>query len=119
MTPCPLVERATLLAEQRAEEGYMVDVKRQPDGTLLLVENHCPICVAAKACQGFCKFELNLFRDMLGSDAKVAREEHIVAGARRCAYRIPAKAAWPRHHDRGFHPTMSRRRSISALTAGT
>ena len=85
-----LAERAKLLAEQRAEEGYMAEVKRQPDGSLLLVENHCPICVAAKACQGFCKSELNLFRDVLGSDAKVEREEHILAGARRCAYRITA-----------------------------
>jgi predicted ArsR family transcriptional regulator len=87
-----LAERAKLLAEQRAEEGYMADVKRQPDGSLLLVENHCPICVAAKAYQGFCKSELNLFRDVLGAEAKVEREEHILAGARRCAYRItPAK----------------------------
>jgi len=85
-----LAERAKLLAEQRAEEGYMAEVKRQPDGSLLLIENHCPICVAAKACQGFCKSELNLFRDVLGSDAKVEREEHILAGARRCAYRITA-----------------------------
>jgi len=85
-----LAERAKLLAEQRAEEGYMAEVKRQPDGSLLLVENHCPICVAAKACQGFCRSELNLFRDVLGSEAKVEREEHILAGARRCAYRITA-----------------------------
>jgi predicted ArsR family transcriptional regulator len=85
-----LAERATLLAEQRAEEGYMAEVKRQLDGSLLLIENHCPICVAAKACQGFCRSELNLFRDVLGADAKVEREEHILAGARRCAYRITA-----------------------------
>src|SRR5688572_1018441 len=68
-----LAERTKLLAEQRAEEGYMAEVKRQPDGSLLLVENHCPICVAAKACQGFCKSELNLFRDVLGSDRKSTR----------------------------------------------
>jgi predicted ArsR family transcriptional regulator len=85
-----LAERAKVLAEQRAEEGYMAEVKRQSDGSLLLIENHCPICVAAKACQGFCRSELNLFRDVLGADAKVEREEHILAGARRCAYRITA-----------------------------
>lgn len=85
-----LAERAKLLAEQRAEEGYMAEVKRQPDGSLLLIENHCPICVAAKACQGFCRSELSLFRDVLGADAKVEREEHILSGARRCAYRITA-----------------------------
>ena len=83
-----VAERAKLLAEQRAEEGYMAEVKRLPDGALMLVENHCPICVAAKACQGFCRSELKLFRDILGPDAKVEREEHILAGARRCAYRI-------------------------------
>ena len=42
-----LLPRAVLLAEQRAEEGYMAEVKRHPDGSLLLIENHCPICVAA------------------------------------------------------------------------
>ena len=83
-----LAERARLLAEQRAEEGYMAEVKRQADGSLLLIENHCPICVAVTACQGFCRSELTLFRDVLGPDAKVEREEHILAGARRCAYRI-------------------------------
>lgn len=86
-----LAERTKLLAEQRAEEGYMAEVKRLPDGALMLIENHCPICVAAKACQGFCRSELNLFRDVLGPDAKVEREEHILAGARRCAYRITAE----------------------------
>ncbi|HEY1384379.1 MAG TPA: metalloregulator ArsR/SmtB family transcription factor [Dongiaceae bacterium] len=83
-----LAERARLLAEQRSEEGYMAEVKRLPDGALMLIENHCPICVAAKACQGFCRSELNLFREVLGADAAVERQEHILAGARRCAYRI-------------------------------
>jgi predicted ArsR family transcriptional regulator len=83
-----LAERAKLLAEQRSEEGYMAEVKRLPGGALMLIENHCPICIAAKACQGFCRSELNLFREVLGPDASVEREEHILAGARRCAYRI-------------------------------
>jgi predicted ArsR family transcriptional regulator len=83
-----LAERAKLLAERRSEEGYMAEVKRLPGGALMLIENHCPICIAAKACQGFCRSELNLFREVLGPDASVEREEHILAGARRCAYRI-------------------------------
>jgi len=85
-----LAERTKLLAAQRAEEGYMAEVKRLPDGALILVENHCPICIAAKSCQAFCRSELSLFRDVLGPDARVEREEHILAGARRCAYRITA-----------------------------
>ncbi len=83
-----LTDRAKLLAEQRSEEGYMAEAKRLPDGDVLLIENHCPICVAAKACQGFCRSELSLFRDVLGPEVQVEREEHILSGARRCAYRL-------------------------------
>lgn len=83
-----LAERAKLLAAQRSDEGYMAEAKRQANGDVLLVENHCPICVAAKACQGFCRSELKLFQDVLGADVKVEREEHILSGARRCAYRL-------------------------------
>jgi predicted ArsR family transcriptional regulator len=57
-------------------------------GGYVLVENHCPICVAATSCQGFCRAELDTFREVLGPDASVERTEHIVAGDRRCAYRI-------------------------------
>lgn len=83
-----LADRAKLLAEQRSEEGYMAEAKKLPDGDVLLIENHCPICVAAKACQGFCRSELSLFREVLGPEVQVEREEHILSGARRCAYRL-------------------------------
>jgi predicted ArsR family transcriptional regulator len=86
-----LKERVKRLAKIRSEEGYMASVSAGPDGALLLVENHCPICVAAKACQGFCRSELALFRDALGDKVAVERDEHIVAGARRCVYRIAEK----------------------------
>lgn len=82
-----LREKVEILVQIRERAGYMAQMEPLDDGWLL-VENHCPICVAAKACQGFCRSELNLFRDVLGADAKVEREEHILAGARRCAYRI-------------------------------
>ena len=69
----------------------MAEWRKDGDGFLLL-ENHCPICTAATACQGFCRSELKIFRDALGADVAVERVEHILAGARRCAYRI-ARAA--------------------------
>ncbi|AVX03890.1 helix-turn-helix transcriptional regulator [Maritalea myrionectae] len=75
------------LADLREREGYMTEVEPCDDG-YFLHENHCPICVAATTCQGFCRSELNLFRDVLGDDVRVARESHIVSGARRCTYRI-------------------------------
>ena len=54
----------------------------------VLVENHCPICVAATACQGFCRAEQETFREVLGPDVSVERIEHITAGDRRCVYHI-------------------------------
>jgi len=78
--------RVRQLAAIRTSEGYMADSWQEADGSLLLVENHCPICAAASVCAGFCRSELDTFRAVLG--AKVEREEHILLGARRCAYRI-------------------------------
>ncbi|WP_374575867.1 helix-turn-helix transcriptional regulator [Phenylobacterium sp.] len=79
--------RLDRLVELRSAEGYMAEWRREPDGAWLLVENHCPICAAATACQGFCRAELSLFRQML-APARVERADHILAGARRCAYRV-------------------------------
>jgi predicted ArsR family transcriptional regulator len=66
----------------------MADWRILPDGSYLLSENHCPICAAARLCQGFCRSELAVFRSALGPSVTVERAEHILAGARRCAYRI-------------------------------
>jgi len=84
----PLKEKVRQLVRIRTEEGYMAEVKPLGKGAFLLVENHCPICAAATACTGFCVTELDLFRAVLGPGAVVKRTEHIVAGDRRCAYRI-------------------------------
>jgi predicted ArsR family transcriptional regulator len=86
-----LGERVRRLAGERSDEGYMAEIQR--DGRdWLLIENHCPICSAAKACTGLCANELKVFASVLGKDAKVTREEHILAGARRCVYRVKEKA---------------------------
>jgi len=87
----PLAEKLRQLARVRTEEGYMAEVRREPDG-FLFVENHCPICAAARTCQALCSEELALFAEVLGRDVRVEREEHLLAGARRCAYRIAPRA---------------------------
>jgi predicted ArsR family transcriptional regulator len=87
--------RLARLAQMRAAEGYMAKWSRQDDGSYLLVENHCPICAAAAACQGFCRAELTLFQAALGPDVEIVRTDHILAGARRCAYRITLRAQLP------------------------
>jgi predicted ArsR family transcriptional regulator len=88
-----LAARVARLCEIRTAEGYMADWSPDPGGGFLLVENHCPICAAAAACQGFCRAELAVFRQVLGAGATVERLDHILAGARRCAYRITADSA--------------------------
>jgi predicted ArsR family transcriptional regulator len=87
-----LEARLVSLARERTAEGYMAEV--QPDGPngFIFIENHCPVCSAARVCQGLCASELNVFRCVLGADLLVERTDHILAGARRCAYRVtPAK----------------------------
>ncbi len=83
-----LRDKVAALADLRSAEGYMADWREEADGSFVLVENHCPICAAAVACQGFCRAELDVFRAVLGSGAEVERTEHIVAGGRRCSYAI-------------------------------
>lgn len=82
-------DRVRELARLRAEEGYMARAERAGKDWLL-VEDHCPICAAAQSCQGFCRSELALFQRCLGPGLMVERTEHLLAGARRCAYRISA-----------------------------
>lgn len=77
------------LAKIRSAEGYMADVRREPEtGHWLFVENHCPICSAARLCTGLCREELALFHRVLGKGVRVERISHILAGAGRCAYRV-------------------------------
>lgn len=87
-----LRDRIAALAEIRTAEGYMADWSPDPGGGFLLVENHCPICAAAAACQGFCRAEQAVFQAVLGPGVEIERTDHILAGARRCAYRITLRA---------------------------
>jgi predicted ArsR family transcriptional regulator len=85
-----LPKKLKALAEIRTEEGYMAEVTKANDG-YLLVENHCPICSAASACTNLCKLELEVFQKSLGREHDVKRIDHILAGARRCAYLVTRK----------------------------
>ena len=55
---------------------------------LVLVEHHCPICTAAATCQDLCRSELEVFRAALGDGVTIDREQHLLSGDQRCAYRI-------------------------------
>jgi len=85
-----LRSRVRVLTMIRREQGYMAECLTRADGSILLRENHCPICAAAKYCQGLCCEELGLFRAVLGPLARIDRVEHLLEGASRCAYVITA-----------------------------
>jgi len=76
------------LARIRSREGYMAEVRKAGSDAWLLLEHHCPICSAARACNGICREELKLFQRVLGENVRIERVSHILAGAVRCAYRV-------------------------------
>jgi len=88
-----LEARVEALAKLRTDEGYMAEWRRDEDGSFLFVESHCPICAAARACQSLCRSELVTFQKVLGTSCTVERLDHLLAGARRCAYRIAPRPA--------------------------
>lgn len=82
-----LRKRVEALARRRTAEGYAAEV--QAEGRdLHLIERHCPIGAAARACAGLCAGELDLFQRILGPGVVVERTEHVLAGDACCAYRI-------------------------------
>ena len=85
-----LQNRLKTLISLRNEEGYMAEVQRQPDGSFVLIENHCPISAAANTCPKLCDAEFEVFRAILGEGVVIERTEHMRLGARRCVYRIRA-----------------------------
>lgn len=83
-----LATKITELARLRTAEGYMAEAESLEDGSFRLAENHCPICIAASSCQGFCRTELQTFQALFEGTAVVKREEYLLEGARRCSYLI-------------------------------
>jgi predicted ArsR family transcriptional regulator len=89
-----LEERVVRLVRLRSAEGYMAEASCRDDGSYVVVENHCPICAAAAACQGFCRSELQLFTRLL-APAQVERTEHLLGGCRRCCYLVTPERQQP------------------------
>jgi predicted ArsR family transcriptional regulator len=81
-------QKVERLAELRTDEGYMAEVTEIDRKTWRLAENHCPVCAAARVCQGLCRSELAVFTKVLGKSFSVERDEFLMEGARRCSYLI-------------------------------
>ncbi len=80
-------DKVQRLAKLRSAEGYLAEAI-ESDDSMALVEHHCPIQGAADSCAGLCSAELDLFQKALGPDVAVAREQHLLDGGQRCAYRV-------------------------------
>jgi len=88
-----LLEKLSTLAEIRTDEGYMAALSEGEEaGEYLLIENHCPICEAARSCTSLCSSELSVFEAVLGDTVEMERVDHILLGARRCVYCCREKA---------------------------
>ena len=81
-----LIERARELAVIQDEQGYLAEAVLGTDGVVRLVERNCAIHRVSAEHAAACQAELDLFRDLLGTD--VERETHIAAGDRCCTYRV-------------------------------
>ena len=61
---------------------------REPTGTSNSSSTTAPSAVRPTAVPGLCSAELEVFQIALGSDVAVEREQHLLDGGQRCAYRI-------------------------------
>jgi predicted ArsR family transcriptional regulator len=58
LEPCSgLEDRVRTVARLRSEEGYMAEFEAESDDSFLLIENHCPICAAAKQIEAMSREE--------------------------------------------------------------
>jgi predicted ArsR family transcriptional regulator len=81
-------EKIKILSDIRSKEGYMTSHEVLDDLNFKLNEHHCPICDIASKCKEFCGSEIDIFKQVLGPEVSIEREEHIVSGDHRCTYKI-------------------------------
>ena len=68
-------------------EGHIVELTRS-NGDYHLKQYNCPINNIAAEFKDICKYELQLYRELLGD--RVTREQNIIDGSPACSYKIPA-----------------------------
>jgi predicted ArsR family transcriptional regulator len=76
------------------EDGYFASWEQVGPGVFRIVEHNCAIWAVAQRYGQACTSELEFIRSVL-EGAGVERVQHMVAGARRCAYEIRALSSTP------------------------
>jgi len=77
------------LARILDEDGYLASSEKMAPGVYRIVEHNCAIWAVAQRYGQACSSEIDFIRAVLPGTT-VERVEHMVAGARRCAYEVRA-----------------------------
>jgi predicted ArsR family transcriptional regulator len=72
------------------EDGYLASWEQVSPGVFRIIEHNCAIWAVAERYGQACTSELDFIRTVL-EGAHVERVQHMVAGARRCAYEVTAR----------------------------
>jgi DeoR family suf operon transcriptional repressor len=80
-------ERVAELTRVLDEDGYMATYEEVEPGVFVVIEHNCAIWAVAQRYGQACSSELDFIRGVL-PNATVERVQHMVAGARHCAYEI-------------------------------
>jgi predicted ArsR family transcriptional regulator len=81
-----LQDRVYALKDLLEADGYLVDLDMD-DNNFILKEFNCPIAKVATEFREACKYELQIYRELLRKD--ITRQECIVEGSPSCTYIIP------------------------------
>ncbi len=89
-------QKLEILAAVRDSEGFFCNVERVAEtkarGGARLVHHHCPLAAIAEQYPQLCRYELELFRRVLG-EPDIRRTEHMGSGGHSCSYELPGKRA--------------------------
>ena len=84
-----LATKVRELTEILDEDGYLATSERVAPGVYRIVEHNCAIWAVAQRYGQACTSEIDFIRAVL-PDTTVERVQHMVAGARHCAYEVRA-----------------------------
>lgn len=83
-----LTERVEQLVDVQSENGYMAEFSApENDDTITFEQYNCPIAAIADRYDRPCHYELELFKEVLGTD-QIERVECIAKGGKSCKYVI-------------------------------
>lgn len=87
-----LDEKINELVRLQNEQGYMVELQKNQDGSYIFKEYNCPISEIAQEYPVACNCELSLFQELLGNEEVDCEACMAVDAETHCFYKIKPKA---------------------------